>query len=119
MGRPAVEAALRSRTQGVLAEYQRHVKSDDLGGRVRELAKLRDQEGYMAEVRGGARERYELFEYNCPIVAVAETYWEACKVENEMFRRVLGADVETTHRVVAGDHVCRFLIKPRKGGPDV
>lgn len=118
MGRDAVEAALRSRQTGVLAEYQRQIRSDDLGGRVKELAALRDQEGYMAELRAGAKGRYELFEYNCPILAIAEKYWEACKVENELFRRVLGADVETTHRVVAGDHVCRFLIRPRgKGSP--
>ncbi len=114
MGRDAVEAALRSRQQGVLAEYERHIRSEDLGGRVRALAKLRDREGYMAEVRGGSKGRYEMLEYNCPILAVAETYWEACTVENELFRRVLGADVETTHRVVAGDRVCRFLIKPRR-----
>jgi predicted ArsR family transcriptional regulator len=113
MGREAVEAALRSRQASVLPEYERRVRSDDLGERVHELAVIRDQEGYMAEVRGGAKGRYELFEYNCPIVAVAEKYGEACEVENDLFRRVLKADVDTTHRVVAGDHVCRFLIKPR------
>jgi len=113
LGRGAVEAALRTRAQSVRETYEKHVRGEDLGERVRQLARLRDEEGYMAEVRGGAKGRFELFEYNCPIVAVAETYGEACKVENEMFRRVLHADVETTHRVVAGDHVCRFLIKPR------
>ncbi len=119
MGRDAVEDALRSRQKTVMPAYERHIRSDDLGGRVRELAALRDHEGYMAEVHGGAKGRYELLEYNCPIVAVAEKYWEACKVENEMFRRLLGADVDTTHRVVAGDHVCRFLIKPRRKGVPV
>ena len=97
----------------VLVDYERQIRSGDLGGRVRELAVLRDKEGYMAEVRQSAKGRYELFEFNCPILAVADKYWEACKVENELFRRVLKADVDTTHRVVAGDHVCRFLIKPR------
>lgn len=116
MGREAVEAALRSRQTKVLPEYERKVQSDDLGGRVHELALLRDQEGYMAEVRVGAKGRYEMLEYNCPILAVAEQYWEACEVENELFRRVLKADVDTTHRVVAGDHVCRFLIRPRGRG---
>ena len=116
MGREAVEAALRSRQASVLPEYVSKVRSDDLRGRVQELATLRDQEGYMAEVRGGAKGRFELFEYNCPIVAIAEKYGEACEVENDLFRRVLKADVETTHRVVAGDHVCRFLIRPRTKG---
>jgi len=119
MGREAVEDALRSRQATVLPDYERRVRSDDLGERVHELAVIRDQEGYMAEVRGGAKGRYELFEYNCPIVAVAEKYGEACEVENELFRRVLRADVDTTHRVVAGDHVCRFLIRPRTRGATV
>ena len=114
MGRKAVEEALRSRSQSVFTDYEKRVRADDLGGRVKELAALRDQEGYMAELRRTGRGGFELFEYNCPIVAVAEEYWEACKVENELFRRVLHADVDTTHRVVAGDHVCRFLIRPRK-----
>jgi predicted ArsR family transcriptional regulator len=113
MGRDAVEEALRTRSQSVRQGYEKHVQGEDLGTRVRQLAKLRDQEGYMAEVRESAKGRYELFEYNCPILAIADTYWEACKVENDLFRRVLKADVETTHRVVAGDHVCRFLIRPR------
>lgn len=113
MGREAVEAALKSRHKTILPTYQRHVRGDDLETRVRELADLRDREGYMAEVRGAPGGRFELLEYNCPILAIADKYWEACKVENELFRKVLRADVETTHRVVAGDHVCRFLIKPR------
>jgi predicted ArsR family transcriptional regulator len=116
MGRKAVEAALRSRHKQILPQYQEAVTADDLAGRVHALAKLRDQEGYMAEMREGRRGQFELFEYNCPIVAIAQDYWEACTVENELFRKVLRADVETTHRVVAGDHVCRFLIKPRAKG---
>jgi predicted ArsR family transcriptional regulator len=82
---------------------------------VKELATLRDQEGYMAEARSGKKGAYEIVEYNCPILEIADRYWEACAVENEMFRKVLRADVETTHRVVAGGHACRFLITPKEG----
>jgi len=117
MGRKAVEEALRTRSQAVFGDYEKKVRGDSLPDRVKELAALRDQEGYMAESRRTPRGGFELFEYNCPIVAVAEEYWEACEVENDLFRRVLRADVETTHRVVAGDHVCRFLIRPRRGVP--
>jgi predicted ArsR family transcriptional regulator len=114
LGREGVETALRRRQMQVLSEYEKRVRGKTLEERVRELAELRDSEGYMAEVKVSPGGHYELLEYNCPILAVAERYWEACNVERELFRRVLGADVETTHRVVAGDHVCRFLIKARK-----
>jgi predicted ArsR family transcriptional regulator len=69
----------------------------------------------MAEGRTIGKGKFEILEHNCPILAVAEEYGEACTVETEMFRKLLQADVETTHRVVAGHHVCRFLVQPKRG----
>ena len=90
------------------------MNAETLAGRVHQLAGLRDQEGYMAEDRQAGPSKFEILEHNCPIIAIAENYWEACKVEQEMFRRVLDANVDTTHRVVAGANVCRFLITPKR-----
>lgn len=97
----------------VLREYEPRVRGDTLESRVEALARLRDEDGYMAEARAVPGGGYEILEYNCPILAVAQEYSEACGVERGLFQRVLGADVETTHRTVAGDSVCRFLIRPR------
>src|SRR5207245_799950 len=44
----------------------------------------------------------------------ATLFPEAGGVERERFQNLISADVETSHRVVAGDPVCRFLI--RSGG---
>lgn len=114
MGRKAVERALRKRQTEVLEGYESKVRAETLRERVAQLARLRDEEGYMAEDHEAPGGNFELLEFNCPILAVADRYWEACAVEKELFQRVLGADVETTHRVVAGNQVCRFLIRPRK-----
>ena len=59
---------------------------------------------------------FELLEHNCPILALAETYGEACEEEQKLFTQLLQARVDVTHRVVAGDRVCRFLTPPR-GAP--
>lgn len=115
LGRDAVEEALRRRQSGVLPHYRERVTSDSLGGRVEQLTALRDEEGYMAESHKGKRGKFEIVEHNCPIREIADQYWEACTVEREMFQRVLHADVETTHRVVAGANACKFLITPREG----
>jgi len=114
LGRKAVEEALRRRQTETLAGYRERVNAETLAGRVHQLAGLRDQEGYMAEDRQAGPSKFEILEHNCPIIAIAENYWEACKVEQEMFRRVLDANVDTTHRVVAGANVCRFLITPKR-----
>ena len=114
LGREGVEEALRRRQTETLAGYRNQVNAETLAGRVHQLATLRDREGYMAEDKRAGQSNFEILEHNCPIIAIAENYWEACNVENEMFQKVLGANVETTHRVVAGANVCRFLISPRR-----
>src|SRR5713101_4016992 len=113
LGRKAVEDVLRRRQSETLPGYKGHVNAETLAGRVHQLAQLRDQEGYIAEDKKHGSSKFEILEHNCPIIAIAENYWEACTVENEMFRKVLDANVETTHRVVAGANVCRFLITPK------
>jgi predicted ArsR family transcriptional regulator len=113
MGRKAVEEVLRRRQSETLSGYKQQVTADTLAGRVHQLAGLRDHEGYMAEDKKFGSFKFEILEHNCPIIAIAENYWEACTVENEMFRKVLDANVETTHRVVDGANVCRFLVSPK------
>jgi predicted ArsR family transcriptional regulator len=116
LGRRAVEEALRRRQSQVMPVYKEKVNAETLADRVHQLTQLRDQDGYMAEHKKAGSSKFEILEHNCPIIAIAENYWEACTVENEMFRRVLDANVETTHRVVDGANVCRFMISP-KGRP--
>jgi len=113
LGRDAIVRLLRQRAQEVLDENRNRVPDGSLKEKVAELVKIRDEGGYMAEVGHAGRNVVEMFEHNCPIMAVAETYPEACRVEREMFQNLLGADVETSHRVVAGDPVCRFLVRGR------
>ena len=113
MGRDAVIRLLRQRTQEVYDENGRRFEEKDFRGRVQALVDLRDEGGYMAERGRIGRNSAELLEHNCPILAIAERYGEACQVEVDLFQRLLHADVEASHRVVEGDPVCRFLIKRR------
>ncbi len=117
IGREAVERLLKQRAQEVLDANRNRVPDGSLKERVAELVKIRDEGGYMAELGHAGRNVVEMMEHNCPIMAVAEAYPEACGVEREMFQKLLAADVETSHRVVAGDAVCRFLIRGRTKVP--
>lgn len=114
LGRKAVEEALRRRQSDTFSSYKDQVRGETLAQRVHQLTGIRDREGYMAEDHQAGPAKFEILEHNCPILAVAENYWEACTIENELFRRLLDANVETTHRVVAGESVCRFLVTPRE-----
>ena len=62
----------------------------------------------------GVEEKHVLLEYNCPIIHIAEKHWEACSTETELFEKLLGALIETTHRAAKGDLICKFVIKEKR-----
>lgn len=113
LGRDAVVSMLQQRSHEVAVEIRPRFQQADLPARVTELARVRDEGGYMAEVGRRKPGVTEMLEHNCPILAIAERYPEACDVERRMFESLLRANVEVAHRVVAGDPVCRFLIRPK------
>ena len=114
LGRAAVGELLSQRAGEVSDRNWARVRPGPLPVRVAELARVRTEGGYMAEVTGRRRGSVELREHNCPILALAREYPEACETERRMFESLLKARVDVSHRVVAGDSVCRFLIRERR-----
>jgi len=114
MGRAAVGELLSQRAGEVADRNWTRLRAGSLPSRVAELARIRTEGGYMAEVAGRRRGSVELLEHNCPILALAKQYPEACETERRLFGSMLRADVDVSHRVVAGDPVCRFLIREGK-----
>ena len=115
LGSDAVVELLEARARQVYDRHHAKFDGKDLRDKVALLAQIRDEEGYMAELGTTRRGTVEMLEHNCPIVAIAGTYGEACSVERALFENLLHAEVDTTHRVVAGAPVCRFLIRKREG----
>ena len=117
MGKEAVEKVLRERQSELFDQYYKRLKDLDFDKKVKELARIRDEEGYIAESKKLKSDRkHILLEYNCPIIHIAEKHWEACSTETELFEKLLEAKIETTHRAAKGDLICKFAIKERKEG---
>jgi DeoR family suf operon transcriptional repressor len=117
LGRNSVTTLLQQRAGEVASRNRTRMDKEALPARIAELTRIRQEGGYMAELGGRRRGSTEMREHNCPILAIADRYPEACEIERRMFESLLGARVETTHRVVAGDPVCRFLIRPKEAKP--
>jgi predicted ArsR family transcriptional regulator len=114
LGKKSVEQVLRERQADIFERYHGEVEELGFEERVKRLAKLRDDEGYMADLRRLSGSKYVLYENNCPIIQLAEDYCEACTTEIELFRNLLQAEVETTHRAAKGDRACRFVIQKKR-----
>lgn len=112
LGHDAVVEMLQQRAHEVEVAGGPRLAAGELRARVEALARLRTEGGYMAEVGPERRRSVEMLEHNCPILAIAARYPEACEVERSLFERLLRARVDVAHRVVAGDPVCRFVVRP-------
>jgi predicted ArsR family transcriptional regulator len=114
MGRDGVAQLLQERAHELEDRHRTRLRRPDLGDRVEELVRIRTEGGYMAETGGRARGSFEIREHNCPILAIAGRFPEACETERRMFETLLSAKVDVQHRMAGGDSVCRFLVRPAR-----
>ena len=78
--------------------------------RVRELAVIQDEQGYLCQATVAADGSILLAEFNCAIHHVASGHPAACGSELDLFRDVLGADVVRETHIMAGDRSCSYRI---------
>jgi predicted ArsR family transcriptional regulator len=94
------------------AEYGARIDgSAPLAKRIQQLAKIRADEGYMAEVKRDGN-GFLFIENHCPICAAATACQGFCSSELELFRSALGpgVSVERAEHIVSGDRRCVYRI---------
>jgi predicted ArsR family transcriptional regulator len=99
------------RAARIEAEYAPRLAGLDFESRVRELARLASEHGHMAEVvelgDGGLAIRH----CNCPIQDVAARTGLPCVNEQQMYERLLGADVARTTWMAEAADDCTYVMK--------
>jgi predicted ArsR family transcriptional regulator len=81
-----------------------------LEDRVRVLASLQDEAGYLADAIVEPDGSLRLREHNCAIDKIARRTNAPCDAELALFRDVLGADVERESHIASGDRCCSYRI---------
>jgi predicted ArsR family transcriptional regulator len=109
-GRDVVVKAMERRARRLGDAWHRELEGKPLEEKLRLLARFRDEEGYVAESGPGDGRSQELVERHCPIAALAERWPEVCRIEEEMFRRVLGTSIERTEHLLSGGSCCRYRV---------
>ena len=104
-----INKVFRGRMKAQLETYQQRLEGKTLCERVKELAHIRDEEGYMARFDENA-EDYILIEHNCPIAVIAQEYPYVCEIELALFRQSLGAKVVREEHLMQGSHRCCYRI---------
>ncbi|WP_106523440.1 helix-turn-helix transcriptional regulator [Taibaiella chishuiensis] len=113
-GEEGIRAVISASAQDARLRYQAALGGlQDLEAKVKTLAALRDQEGYMARCEQ-AEQGYLLIEDHCPICSAAAACQNFCSSELQVFRDVLQADVSRTEHVLGGGRRCAYKIVPLK-----
>jgi predicted ArsR family transcriptional regulator len=121
-GARGLDKLVAARTTAQRAAYGARIQPRwPLKRRVEALAKIRAEEGYMAEARpggpddgpNGGRGVYLLVENHCPICAAARACRGLCQRELELFQEVLGPDVEVERldHLLSGARRCSYRIR--------
>jgi predicted ArsR family transcriptional regulator len=116
-GDEGLERVLTSRCARQRVDYRKRIRpKDPLENKLNELAKVRTEEGYMAEIRREDDGTFLLVENHCPICAAANACQGFCSTELDLFRSVLGPGitVERAEHIIKGDNRCVYRVSPQK-----
>jgi len=114
-GEAGLKRVLESRYARQRADYLKRIPpSLPLKEKVRKLARIRTDEGYMADVQPTGKGAFLLLENHCPICAAATACQGFCATELDLFRAVLGPSVvvERAEHIVSGGRRCAYRITP-------
>jgi len=85
-----------------------------LADRVRALAVLQDEAGYLAEAVVEDDGAIRLREHNCAIDKISRRTTAACDAELDLFREVLGSGVTRESHIASGDRCCTYRVDARR-----
>lgn len=111
---PAMLEALfaKRREHRITAARARLDPKRTLAAKVAELARILDEDGYLATHEKVSPGVYLIIEQNCAIWAVAQRYGQACTSEIDFIRAVLPeATVERVQHMVAGARRCAYEVR--------
>ncbi|HET6223132.1 MAG TPA: metalloregulator ArsR/SmtB family transcription factor [Dongiaceae bacterium] len=116
-GEAGLDRLIAQREQDMLIKYKEALAgAGSLGQRLRRLAKLRSEEGYMAESVAEGDGTYILIENHCPVCAAARACQNLCRSELAIFSTVLAdCRVERIDHILAGARRCAYRVTPTAG----
>jgi predicted ArsR family transcriptional regulator len=83
-------------------------KGETVADRAKWLAKVRDNEGYMAQYLSSEKDGPQILECHSPVMNLIEKYPIIARLEQDMFEAVLGTNVRREETHTSGLYECAF-----------
>ncbi|RUT47887.1 transcriptional regulator [Paenibacillus anaericanus] len=113
-GEESVNRLFERRRDKLKHQYEADMKDKSFADKVRRLAEIQNDNGYMTELESHGEDEFILKEHNCPISQIAGRYNHACNCELNLFESLLDADVERTECLAQNDRRCLYIIRKHK-----
>jgi DeoR family suf operon transcriptional repressor len=109
-----VQRIFDRRAERRLQRARRRTEGLPLPEKVATVARILDEDGYLADFTIRPDGTYLITEHNCAVLAVAQRYHHACSTELTFLQALLPEATVTrvAHRL-GGAHVCAYEIAPR------
>jgi DeoR family suf operon transcriptional repressor len=109
-----VDRLFERRRQRRVERARDRLAGKSFDGRVQELARILDEDGYLAGVERAEDGTWRIVEHNCAILEVALRYGQACSSEIGFLRQVMpDAEIERLSHMASGDHHCGYEVRPK------
>jgi len=109
-GTDMVNQLFERRKEKLTGRYESEMQGKDFNEKVRRLAEIQNENGYMSECTALEDGSYVLKEHNCPISQIADQYNHACECELKLFETLLDTKVERTECLVQQGKRCVYVI---------
>ncbi|MGH9124572.1 MAG: helix-turn-helix transcriptional regulator [Acidimicrobiales bacterium] len=114
-GPGTVERLFDRRRQRRAAAAEARLAGKDFDERVAELARILDEDGYLADTARGDDGEWRIVEHNCAILEVALRYGQACGSELAFLRDVMpDAEIDRVSHMASGGHHCAYRVRRRE-----
>ena len=111
-----VDRLFERRRRRRVEDARQRLAGKDFAGKVGELARILDEDGYLADFQACPDGTYLVTEHNCAILGVARRYGQACSSEIGFLRDALPeADIERVQHMIAGAHACAYEVRKKRG----
>ncbi|WP_102345007.1 helix-turn-helix transcriptional regulator [Bacillus sp. Marseille-P3661] len=111
-GKAVVDQLFNRRKERMKDRYLDRLEDLSFDEKVRELAQIQNENGYMTKLVKDEDGNYQLYGYNCPIHQVANKYSSPCKAELTLFKEVLETEnIKQQSCISNGDNCCNYVIK--------
>ena len=109
-GREKMDSIFRRRKDRALDEKIKMLSGKEtLPDRLSALAEILQNRGYIAELEEDEN-HFRLKQFNCPISKLASRFKDICRHDLDLFRELIGGDVERSQCISEGAQSCEYVI---------